>query len=372
MTTADGIGLVLVGDVMTGRGIDQILAHPSPPVLYEPYVKSAPDYVTLAENQNGPIARPVEAAYVWGEALGEIERRRPDAVIVNLETAVTRSDEPEPKGINYRMHPDNVACLTAGGIDCCVLANNHVLDWGEAGLKETLTVLARAGLAVAGAGLDAEAAADPTILPLAGGRGRVLVYGFACPSSGVPLSWAADAARPGVNLLRQPSPDAVAPIAERIGRDRRPGDLVVVSIHWGPNWGHEIPDADRAFAHALIDAAGVDVVHGHSSHHAKAIEVHNGKPILYGCGDFINDYEGIGGNAAYRGDLRLMYALTFVAGSRRLTALDMVPYKTHRFRLVRPDGADLAWLTREIGSRCRRFGGEVSLGADGVLRHSVS
>lgn len=122
------ITLFLCGDVMTGRGIDQILPHPSQPQLYEPYVRSAHEYVALAEQVNGPIPRPVDAAYVWGAALLEFDRRRPDVRIVNLETAITTSEDREAKGINYRMHPANIACLTAAGIDCCTLANNHVLD----------------------------------------------------------------------------------------------------------------------------------------------------------------------------------------------------------------------------------------------------
>jgi poly-gamma-glutamate capsule biosynthesis protein CapA/YwtB (metallophosphatase superfamily) len=59
----------------------------------------------------------------------------------------------------------------------------------------------------------------------------------------------------------------------------------------------------RQFAHALIDEAGFDLVHGHSSHHPKAIEVHHGRIILYGCGDFITDYEGIKGYESFRDDL---------------------------------------------------------------------
>ncbi|HWE18139.1 MAG TPA: CapA family protein, partial [Hyphomicrobiaceae bacterium] len=128
------ISLFLAGDVMTGRGIDQVLPHPGDPRLYESYVKSAYDYVELAEAANGPIMRPLAFGDIWGDALAELERRRPDARIVNLETAVTRRTEPEPKGINYKMNPANVGAITAAGIDCCVLANNHVLDWGLAGL----------------------------------------------------------------------------------------------------------------------------------------------------------------------------------------------------------------------------------------------
>src|SRR5262245_37346644 len=117
--------LFLCGDVMTGRGIDQILAHPSPPRLYESVVTPALDYVKLAEDTHGDIPRAVSPTYVWGAALDDLERRRPDARIVNLETSITTSDRAEPKGINYRMHPANVGVLTAAGVDCATIANNH-------------------------------------------------------------------------------------------------------------------------------------------------------------------------------------------------------------------------------------------------------
>src|SRR5690606_15954844 len=119
--------------------------------LYKPYVRDARTYVELAERANGPVPRPVSFTYIWGAALAELERVRPDARIVNLETSITRSDSPWPgKGIHYRMHPENIGCLTAAGIDCCVLANNHVCDWGFGGLAETLDVLRAAGIRTAG------------------------------------------------------------------------------------------------------------------------------------------------------------------------------------------------------------------------------
>ena len=116
------ITLMLAGDVMAGRGIDQIMRYSSSPELHENYVKSALDYVRLAEAANGPIPRDVPAAYVWGDMPGALGPFRPDMCIVNLETAVTRSAQAWPKGINYRIHPGNIDCLTAARIDCCVLA----------------------------------------------------------------------------------------------------------------------------------------------------------------------------------------------------------------------------------------------------------
>ncbi len=364
MTIDRPISLMLCGDVMTGRGIDQALPHPGAPVLHEAYARSALDYVALAETANGPIKKPLPFASIWGDALGVCETLAPDLTIVNLETAVTRSDKAWPKGINYRMNPGNVACLTAAGLDCCVLANNHVLDWGREGLVETLDVLHHAGLATAGAGRDAEEAARPAVLPVAG-KGRVLVHALACASSGVPSAWAASAERPGVNFLAEPSPREIDRIAGAI--EKTPGDVVVLSLHWGPNWGYAVDPAERAFARGLVERGAVDVVFGHSSHHAKAIEVHRNRPILYGCGDFLNDYEGIAGYEAYRGDLVLAYRVSLHPSDRRLVDLTMAPFRIRRFRLERADGDEREWLRSTMDRECRSFGGAVAVRPDGTL-----
>jgi hypothetical protein len=185
-TNLDHVTLFLGGDVMTGRGIDQVLSYPSDPRLFEPYVRTATRYVELAEAKNGPIQGPIEYSYVWGDALTELDRMAPDVRIINLETSVTKSDRHwRGKGVHYRMHPENVPCIATAGIDCCVLANNHVIDWGFTGLRETLDTLEAAGIETAGAGLDAEDAAAPAVLEM-GTRGRVLVFGFGTKASGIP------------------------------------------------------------------------------------------------------------------------------------------------------------------------------------------
>jgi len=347
------ITLFLCGDVMTGRGIDQILPHPSQPHLYEPYLGSAVGYVELAEAVNGPIRRPVDFPYIWGDALEAFRRLEPDLRIINLETAVTRAEDAWPgKGIHYRMNPGNVPSLTAAGIDCCVLANNHVLDWGYAGLAETLDSLHRAGIRTAGAGCDAAEAAAPAILEVPG-KGRVLVHAWGLESSGVPPQWAAGEGRPGVNLLPDLSPHSLAAIAGRIEAVKRPGDLLVASLHWGGNWGFAVSREQRDFAHGLIDAAGVDLVYGHSSHHVKGIEVYRDRPILYGCGDFLNDYEGIVGYEQYRGDLALMYFPTLEDG--RLVRFALTPTETRGFRVNAAPDAGLRWLMATLDREGREF-----------------
>jgi poly-gamma-glutamate synthesis protein (capsule biosynthesis protein) len=345
---------------MTGRGIDQILPHPSKPRIYEPAVSSALGYVGLAERANGPIPYPVDFSYVWGDFLGELRARAPDRRIVNLETSITTSEEALPKGINYRMHPRNVPCLQAAGIDCCVLANNHVLDWGTPGTLETLEALRRAGIATAGAGRDLGEAERPAVLDV-GGKGRVLVFGFGSPTSGVPIDWSAGQGRPGVQVLTDLSGQTASRVADRISAQRRPGDLVVASIHWGGNWGYEIPRAQRDFAHRLADSGSVDVLHGHSSHHPKGVEVYRGRPILYGCGDFVNDYEGIEGYEKYRSELVLAYFVTLDASRGILERLEMVPFRTVRFRLQRASRKEAGWLRGVLEREGRDLGTDVDL-----------
>ena len=363
---AEGLTLVLGGDVMTGRGIDQILPPPGDPSLYESFVRDARDYVRLAEHVNGPIPRGVDPAYLWGDALAELQAAAPCLRIVNLETAVTRADEPWPgKGIHYRMHPDNVACLNAAGFDACVLANNHVLDWGRAGLEETLATLHAAGLRTAGAGRGGDLAWAPASLPWGAGR-RLLLFACATASSGVPPDWAAVPGRAGVALLPDLSDATARRLADDVARQRRAGDLVVLSIHWGGNWGTDIPAAHRRFAHRLLELGAFELIHGHSSHHPLAMEVHRDRLILYGCGDLINDYEGIEPHGALRSDLGCLYRVQLAPdGAWRGT--ELVPMRMRRFRLERADPAALRWVAALFDEGGRALGTRVEAVRDGVL-----
>jgi poly-gamma-glutamate synthesis protein (capsule biosynthesis protein) len=336
------VTLFLCGDVMTGRGIDQILPRPSDPVLHEPYVESAVEYVAMAERQNGPIPRPVDFTYIWGDALEVLNRTAPSVRIVNLETSITTSLDYESKGINYRMHPANTKCLTAAEVNCCVLANNHVLDWGPSGLAETIRTLHEAGIATAGAGRNLREARAPAAIETA--DSRVLVFAAGTSDSGIDRDWAATDLRPGVVLLRDLSDKSVNCIAKQVARIKRPGDIAVLSIHWGGNWGYQIPIEQTLFAHRLVDTAGIDVIHGHSSHHPKGIEIYHDRPILYGCGDFLNDYEGIAGYESFRSHLVLAYFLAINPHSGTLLHLEIAPFATERLHLQHPERQEARWL----------------------------
>jgi poly-gamma-glutamate capsule biosynthesis protein CapA/YwtB (metallophosphatase superfamily) len=356
--------LFLCGDVMTGRGVDQILERPGAPALRESYVKDARGYVALAEGKHGPIPAPVGPPYIWGQGLGVLDERAPDVRIVNLETSITVSDDFWPgKAVHYRMNPDNIACLRAAGLDLVSLANNHVLDFGLSGLRETLHTLAEARIRVAGAGRDLAEAQRPVAFPTP--EGRVLVAACGMRSSGIPSAWAATGTRPGVHLLSDLSARAAERLAAELLADRRPGDVAIVSIHWGSNWGYEIAPAEVRFAHRLIDL-GVDLVHGHSSHHVRPLEVYRGRLILYGCGDLITDYEGIKGHESYRGDLGLMY-FARLAPDGALARLEMVPMQIQRMSLTRPGRDDVVWLAQRVGEVSRAFGTRVTVRSDDVL-----
>lgn len=347
--------LFLCGDVMTGRGLDQVLPVSVDPQLYEAYVHDARDYVRLAERKNGDISKPVSYTYPWGDALEVWDQVKPQARIINLETSITTHPQPWPgKQVQYRMHPANVALLTAASINIATLANNHTLDWGRPGLAETLQVLQQAGIRTAGAGRNLEEAQKPAVFPLPQGRIIVLTYGS--PSSGVFGEWAANPGQSGINFLPDLSQGTLQSITTYLKNEKKPGDVVIFSVHWGGNWGYVVPPRHRAFAQRLIEEAGVDVVFGHSSHHALGLEVYRGKLIVYGAGDFINDYEGIAGHEPYRSDLSLMYFPVLEQATSRLVSLRMVPLQIRMFRLHYASEADNAWLARVLHRESMKFG----------------
>jgi poly-gamma-glutamate synthesis protein (capsule biosynthesis protein) len=180
----------------------------------------------------------------------------------------------------------------------------------------------------------------------------------------VPESWAATGKGPGVAFLPDLSRGTLAVVRARVQARKRPGDVVVASLHWGGNWGYGTSADEERFARALLDEAAVDVVHGHSSHHPKPIEVHDQRLILYGCGDLLTDYEGIAGYEEYRGDLGLLYFPRLDRHSGRLRALSMTPTRLERLRVNRASAAEARWLAGVLSREGRRFGTRVEVAAD--------
>jgi len=363
----DSLTLFLCGDVMLGRGVDQILAHPGNPALYERMVRDARTYVDLAVRANGQIRQPVDWSWPWGDALQLLAAAGCDARIINLETSVTTSEDyAKGKAVHYRMNPANIEAVTAVRPDVCVLANNHVLDFGRSGLLDTLDVLSARGLRSVGAGHSLREARAPAVMPIPRTGGRLLIFAFGSPTSGIPYGWAATEDQPGVYLLPALTETFADELCRRVREVRQPGDVVVVSTHWGSNWGYRIEPEQARFAHQLIDG-GVDLVHGHSSHHPRPLEVYRKKLIVYGCGDLVDDYEGISGHREYRDDLRLLYLPRLDPTSGELTELKMAPLQARQMRLHRASDENARWLRKTLDRFSRRFGSRIDLGADDWL-----
>jgi poly-gamma-glutamate capsule biosynthesis protein CapA/YwtB (metallophosphatase superfamily) len=195
----------------------------------------------------------------------------------------------------------------------------------------------------------------------------VIVFAFGSPTSGVFLSWAASKNRPGVNFLNDFSDNSVQRIGERVKEVKQEGDIVIISIHWAGNWGYHVSQEQIDFAHRLIDEAGVDVIHGHSSHHVRGIEVYHDRLILYGCGDFLNDYEGIGGVEYYRADLSLMYFVSVDPSTEKLVQLQMIPTQIKHFRVNRASRDDALWLAHTLNREGKKLGTGVKLDEDNLL-----
>lgn len=340
--------MFLGGDVMTGRAIDQLFAQHNPDDFGKADHVPAQQYYQWSADLHGNEMRPQRLEYPWGAALGVLEAAQPDFRLVNLEAAITTANTWERKQYNFRMHPANVGCLTAARIDCVSLANNHVLDFGVIGLRETLTSLDAAGIGHCGAGADAEEAGRPYVHHLPDGH-RVLVFswGFACSHIAFP-HWAAQSNQAGIQYLPAIDEHTFRAMATHIARYRQEGDFVIASLHWGANWVSGIAARYRTLAHRLIDDAGVDLIHGHSSHHVLPAEVYRGKLILYGCGDLINDSEGKPEYRARKGYLGAMYFVDVDMPSRQMTQVRVQPVQRRRFRLELPSREDVAWVVRQI------------------------
>jgi poly-gamma-glutamate synthesis protein (capsule biosynthesis protein) len=152
-----------------------------------------------------------------------------------------------------------------------------------------------------------------------------------------------------VALLPDLSARTADALAARVLALKGAADTVVVSVHWGPNWGYEVAAEERSFARRLVDAGAADLVHGHSSHHPRPLEIYRDRLILYGCGDFLNDYEGIAGHESFRPELTLMYFPVLEQG--RLAHLSLSAMRIRRFRLQRASGDEADWLAGTLGAR---------------------
>eukprot|EP01083_Nonionella_stella_P048284 129184_1 len=332
----------------------------------------------MAERKNGklpPHDITSSANYIWGDLMDALNTYAPDIKIINLETSVTTAEDPWPeKGINYRMNPQNVYVLKTLNTKrnlVCNLANNHVLDWGYDGLSETVSTLRDEDILFCGAGESASNAWEPAVVNVEA-KCRVFIFGVGTKSSGCPTEWAATKRRSGIAMVDPYNAKDVDVVMQNIKRkvdeytrenplEKDMKNIIILTIHWGGNWGYQISKHFIRFAHALIDYKGdvaIDLIHGHSSHHVKGFEIYKDKLIFYGAGDFLSDYEGITGNAdhnAFHDDLSFMYFVDLDVESGRVEDVILRGSKVKQFQVNYAKHNELKWLQRTIMEQCEPF-----------------
>jgi poly-gamma-glutamate capsule biosynthesis protein CapA/YwtB (metallophosphatase superfamily) len=355
----------LTGDVMLARLIDQL----RPTHVHDP---SSATHITSFIHSN-PALKNYSATTPWGNTLPLFHSS--DLNIINLETAVTTHPTPWPnKAFNYRMHPSNVDFLKAARVHYVSLANNHSLDFCEEGLVETVRSLEEEGIKFAGAGRSREEAVAPAKLILGkddiGKNGdadeegereyEVHVYS----ASDHPQSWSSV---PGFHHINYTSQTRDHLRRLLTSTSTSPPALKIFSIHWGPNYAWRPSAQIVSLAHFLIDECGVDIVHGHSSHHVQGVEVYGGKLIIYGCGDFVDDYAV---DAGFRNDVSAVWRV--VLGAKEgdgegwkgvsVKRLEVYPTRCRRFvtGFLEESERDYEWIRGKIKSLSAEFGTEVA------------
>jgi len=246
--------IALIGDVMLGRLVNETLKTMPP-------------------------------AYPWGNTLPLL--RACDLRVCNLECVISDRGVPwgfTPKAFHFRSDAKNVECLTAAGIDVVSIANNHTLDYEYEALTEMKSILDRAGIAAAGAGLNLDEASEPALLSVGGITIALIAFTDNEPK------WEATADQSGVHYVPAiPDDERAQRFLELVKQTKTRANLVIVSAHWGDNWGYQPPANHVQFGRLLVDA-GADIVYGHSPHVVRGIELYRDRPIIYSAGDFIDDY----------------------------------------------------------------------------------
>lgn len=338
--------LNFVGDVMLGRLIDQ---------LFPTHVDEPEDASHVANFvRSHPQLKNYDHYSPWGTTHSLFLSS--DLNLINLETSVTTGSNKWPEKVfNYRMHPNNIAALKAARIDYASCANNHTLDFSEEGLVDTVRTLKKEGIAWAGAGESRDEATRPAVLQLPNKRKlkeqkvveagdsshEVRVYS----ASDHPQEWGSV---PSFHLIDY-SFSTRERLKQLLQSNVPSSALKIFSIHWGPNYSWHPSSKIRSLAHFLVDECNVDIIHGHSSHHIQGVEVYKKSLIIYGCGDFVDDYAV---DEEYRNNMSAVWRVHVKEGGMKLkpTKLEVFPTAIRGFQAQRLDigEKDHAWVCERL------------------------
>ena len=326
---ADDVGtldLLFGGDLMLGRGVNKVI------------------------HEKGP-AYPLETLHTITHAA--------DLFFVNLECAISgleKKFEGAPKVFYFRADPSAIETMTGAGVNAVSLANNHALDAAEIGLKNTLQHLKENGIESAGAGLGLESARHPARLD----AGELSVGLLSvCDHQ---ADFAAEEDQPGIYYLDLRSGDHDA-LLQDVRKLAATVDLVVVALHWQPNWAPRVEPVYRNLAAELV-SSGADIIWGHSPHHFQGVEWIDDAVVMYASGDLVDDYAI---DERYRNDLQLLFEIRFTAG--RPSRVRALPLRLHYARTELAEGEDRRWIEIRFNEMCADVGSRVESEGDWLRVH---
>lgn len=253
---AKKLNVVAVGDIMLGRKVGKLLEKSSKGYEYS--------FEQVAETL-----------------------KKGDVIFGNIESPVTASEKSLSRGhkIILKCSPKAMSAIKAAGFNLLSIANNHMMDYYDKGMLDTIDILNKNGIAFSGGGKNLEEARKLAIVEKNGLKYGVLSYTDMAEFTyvGPPnISYAAGKNKAGV------APRKLELILEDIARVRSQVDILAISLHWGVEESFTIPASQVEFAHKLIDS-GADVILGHHPHQFQGIEVYKGKPVIYSMGNFLFD-----------------------------------------------------------------------------------
>jgi len=277
--------------------------------------------------------------YVWGDLLPLLHSTNIN--LINLETTLTRSTKRVPKVFNFKSDPKHVSVLKEASIDIVSLANNHIKDFNNQGLEETINVLNNADILHIGAGSNIDEARKPVITHKKG-----IKIGFIGATDNEP-EWRATAQNPGVNYF---TVDDTQQLESDIRRLKVQVDIVIVSVHWGPNMRERPTKPYIDAAHRFIEA-GADIIHGHSAHIFQGIEIYNKSLILYDTGDFIDDYRI---DQVLRNDQSFFFKVFL--NKKGVEKLELIPVIINNMQVNNASNKEAATILEKMRTLSRAFG----------------
>jgi poly-gamma-glutamate capsule biosynthesis protein CapA/YwtB (metallophosphatase superfamily) len=281
--------------------------------------------------------------HLWGTTLPLLQQN--DVNIGNLETTLTRGNKIVPKVFNFKSDPNNVCVLVEGNIAIVNLANNHSLDFSDEGLFETIATLNKAGIKHVGAGKNEKAARAPVIIKKQGTKIGIIGYTDNEPG------WIAEENKPGTNYLKVGD---VGRVSADIKALRPKVDILIITLHWGPNMRQRPTREFIDFAHAMVES-GADIIHGHSAHLFQGIEIYHGKLIMYDTGDFIDDYAV---DEQLRNDRSFLFQVTIA--DKEIKAVQLIPVIIQNMQVNVAQGEEAHAILSHMQQLSGEFGTKIS------------